>query len=197
MFRLASAALAYVAGIAADDLVLPSYPTCTETITHIASECCPPVPTATATAYTDCEGCALTSASVPLQCFAPCTTTETAGSTTITKCGASPTPSMSIDVRNDSSGAIINPGGPLIPCTKTITEFQNPCGGCYSTTFEHSSTVTSDCSGCSLATVTTHADVGVCLRAKRIVCPNGKVQTVTDPGTKTITGCAVSETYTS
>ncbi|KXT02036.1 hypothetical protein AC578_6502 [Pseudocercospora eumusae] len=199
MFHVTSAilAFAFVAGIAADDLILPSYPTCTKTITHMASECCPPVPTATATAYTDCGGCALSSASVPLQCFAPCTTTETAGRTTITKCRASPNPSMSVDVRNDSSGTIVNPGGPSIPCTKTITEFQNPCGGCYSTTFKHSSTVISDCSGCALTTTTTHADVGICLKAKRIVCPNGKAQTVTDQGTKTVTGCAVGETSAS
>lgn len=105
-----------------------AYPTCTTTLTHTGSQCCPAVPTATSTTYTDCNGCALTSETVPLQCFAPCSTTATSGVSTITKCRPSPTPSMQTDIRGSSSSALSQ-----VSCTSTITEFRNPCGACFST----------------------------------------------------------------
>ncbi|KAF2212774.1 hypothetical protein CERZMDRAFT_97270 [Cercospora zeae-maydis SCOH1-5] len=67
---------------------------CTLTSTYTPEVCCPDIPAETQYVIRDCNGCVVTTETIPLNCFAPCTASATVNSaltTTIVECDATVT----------------------------------------------------------------------------------------------------------
>ncbi|KAF1826811.1 uncharacterized protein K489DRAFT_367986 [Dissoconium aciculare CBS 342.82] len=103
-------------------------PTCTNTVTHLPA-CCPPVSAYTATEYSACSGCALTTTTRGPQCLVACgtKTSTVSATTTITACAT---------------------------CTSTSTVYQPACRGCVITKSAETTTQSIDCKGCVVETET-------------------------------------------
>ncbi|CAK1368253.1 unnamed protein product [Cercospora beticola] len=79
---------------------ISSAPSCTHTTTFAEDSCCPDIPSETKYIISDCKGCALTTETIPLNCFAPCTASQTVDptlTTTITECDAVVTLDTKVD----------------------------------------------------------------------------------------------------
>jgi hypothetical protein len=161
----------------------PSTSVCTAYITKPA-QCCPASSSQTATSYTNCHDCALStnthgphcdivhtlhptkikkSTTYQLTLSQICPPTTLPGTTTITACSASPT------------------------CTKTVTS-TSPFG-CTITVPPKTRTSKTDCGGCELETVTVaHSFVGI-----GPVCVDGRKTVTGSKGRATVTACAVAE----
>jgi hypothetical protein len=102
-------------------------PTCTNTI-FTTPGCCKPVSLYTATEYTACNGCALTTAARGPQCDLVCQKTSTVSATTTkTACAT---------------------------CTSTTTTYRPACIGCIITQSAETVTQSIDCKGCAVETET-------------------------------------------
>lgn len=150
--------------------------------------CCPPVSNSyTATSYTDCQGCALSTTTMGQACdivrmvsttsptkpmqpanypqMCPTDSPSSTGTTTITLCSESASPG----------------------CTKTITS-TSPFG-CQITLAPTTEIVSTDCGGCALATkmvVNRRLGIGP-------VCVGGRKTITGSAGTARVTECAKSE----